>query len=632
MRSGRPCVVIACCLVVAGWLGLVYTPRIAVAQDDLVLTHGTVITVTSTSDDLNGVPDGISLREAIRATNADPGLYTIEFAPSLAGQTIDIETDLPELAGGGVIINGDVDGDLIPDVAVRAPARTVEEGFAFGFVISSGDNTLHALELVGWELGVGFRPATPGAAYANTTIANVVIRGGRNGIVLNAPGSGTDVRANENTWVNTRIMGNQIDAALGGVSVGFGFTIGDAVEGLVIRGNEIHVAGGDGSEEAHPAIGLSAGFWDGSTDNQITDVVIAGNTITGLPGHGIVLSTGQVGASANLISGVRIEGNMIGTRGILVSASDATTAWVDPDYTPVAYPDDNAIRDIEIVDNTIRWDGFGGIQIIASSPGDRNVVEDVHIVGNDLRAAADEPAMFISVAAGDQASANRVRNLRIEDNTIRLTGPDWQPPGIQLMGAAHGADENELSDVYVARNDIEGNGVGIHLHGGDQDSARNHVSEIDVVCNRIGGSPEILITGGRGPGATGNVVSDVVLAGNLTGDVLNDVMSAANTDGAQDNTVDWTVDDQMPEDCPITAPTTTTSPPPTTTPDEPETAPVAADAENGLTATPATFAESSPVTNPEAGSDSSPPTWVWVGGGVTLAFAAGWFLRSRFRT
>ncbi len=123
-----------------------------------------------------------------------------------------------------------------------------------------------------------------------------------------------------------------------------------------------------------------------------------------------------------------------------------------------------------------------------------------------------------------------------------------------------------------------------------------------------------------------------MLAGNLTGDVLNDVTPAANTDGGLDNIVDLKVDDQIAEDCPITAPTTTTSPPPTATPDGPETAPVAADGENGLTETPATFAEISPVTNPEARSDSSAPTWVWVGGGVTLAFAAGLFLRSRLRT
>ena len=59
----------------------------------------------------NPGPDGISLREAIWATNEDPGEYTIQFSPSLDGSTIYTgsvdDQDLPSLIGGSVKINGE---------------------------------------------------------------------------------------------------------------------------------------------------------------------------------------------------------------------------------------------------------------------------------------------------------------------------------------------------------------------------------------------------------------------------------------------------------------------------------------------------------------------------------------------
>src|SRR5438132_7624831 len=74
------------------------------------------IVVTTVSDATNGDtssvaallanpgPDGVSLREAISATNNAPGAYTIRFAPSLKGGTITLDAQLPPLLGGGVTI------------------------------------------------------------------------------------------------------------------------------------------------------------------------------------------------------------------------------------------------------------------------------------------------------------------------------------------------------------------------------------------------------------------------------------------------------------------------------------------------------------------------------------------------
>ena len=87
-----------------------YTPP-AVTIPSVVLNRGTVITVTNATMAINGDtssvkalvanpgPDGISLQEAIMATNNDPGTWNIQFAPALKGSTIDIRqpgTDWPD--------------------------------------------------------------------------------------------------------------------------------------------------------------------------------------------------------------------------------------------------------------------------------------------------------------------------------------------------------------------------------------------------------------------------------------------------------------------------------------------------------------------------------------------------------
>src|SRR5579864_101576 len=147
----------------------VFAPRRAAAPVEIV--------VTTTSDDSNGDvssvaalkaspgPDGISLREAIEATNNDPGTYDVHFAPALNGATILVGAtccgSLPPLTGGGVTIDGDINGDGRPDITL-APGSDIAMGLGFD-IVSSG-NQLHGLDLHGFANTVLFTAAPFGQA------------------------------------------------------------------------------------------------------------------------------------------------------------------------------------------------------------------------------------------------------------------------------------------------------------------------------------------------------------------------------------------------------------------------------------------------------------------------------------
>src|SRR6266849_1187650 len=207
-----------------------YTPP-KVIIPTVTLNRGTVITVTNATVAINGDtssvkalvanpgPDGISLQEAIMATNSDPGTWVIQFAPALKGSTIVVDSGfaggLAFLTGGNVTINGDIDGDGKPDITL-----TSLSGTATGFFVISGGNTLYGLALRNFSTGVTIqrpsakvrRPAVTGTTFSNITVSNLVMSGIQNTGIEFAPISGETTGNGPalltgNTWDHVLITG-----------------------------------------------------------------------------------------------------------------------------------------------------------------------------------------------------------------------------------------------------------------------------------------------------------------------------------------------------------------------------------------------------------------------------------------
>jgi len=106
-----------------------------VIYNNIFLSGGNIL-VTNTDDSGPG-----SLRDAIDIANSDGGASLIEFDPGLMGQTILMtENELPALIEDNTTINGDINGDGIPDIQIRSSSDIVN-----GLLIESANNTVKGL-------------------------------------------------------------------------------------------------------------------------------------------------------------------------------------------------------------------------------------------------------------------------------------------------------------------------------------------------------------------------------------------------------------------------------------------------------------------------------------------------------
>jgi hypothetical protein len=577
------------------WPSLCYAPGTENFQapapviPEIILQQGATITVTTNADIINGDvssvaglmvnpgPDGIALREAIEATNNDPGEYTIRFATQLDGTTIYTggtnNQDLPPLLGGSLIINGDIDGDGAPDITL-ANARTF--GYPFGFKIRSSNNTIHALEMEGYFQGVFIEPSTTNTTYRGITISNMVMRDVQDGINLHAR-LGDDTQATYNHWEDILAINNDLEVTQNGIVFSLIKTIGDHLDHVSVYNNRILVS--QDIDSASFGVQFMAGFWVGSSDNSITDITVTQNTILGNPDQGIVLMSGAVGASGNVIDGALILQNEIlfsntyfpyeaGKLGIDLITGDAASDYADPNYEPIVFPEYNVIRNVDIVSNTV--DGFDGrgIQMIGGCCGARyNTIENVKIMNNQFTTLIPDvnyDVTGILIRSGDArpdhpTSENLISNIIIQGNSFSLGKRD-NLPGTQFAAAAinvngagggSGATMNQIQDIWISINHIDSIVPGVHLVGAWENSTQNVISTAHIYCNTIPNAPiypiwnpplkGIVLTGAIRD-STLNRVENITLFYNNVAGVWNDLTVIPNVEStATNNVVDYTI-------------------------------------------------------------------------------------------
>jgi hypothetical protein len=482
------------------WPSMCYAPGTedyqppSTEMPEITLQQGTTITVTTNTDIINGNvssvaglmvdpgPDGIALREAIEATNNDPGEYTILFAAHLDGTTIYTggtnNQDLPPLLGGSLIINGDIDGDGTPNITI-ANASAFE--YPFGIKIQSSNNTLYALQLEGYFQGVLIRPTTPtttNTTFRGITVSNMAMSNVLSGVNLHA-GPDQGAQASYNHWEDILLINNAIDTEQDGITINLNNTIGDHVDSVIVANNSIHVT--QNIDSASFGIQFMAGFWVGSNDNVMTNITITQNTIQGNPDQAIALISGAVAASGNVIDGVSILENEIlisdtnwsyqaGTYGINLLTGDGGSDYIDPGYEPITYPEYNVLRNIDIIGNKIEGFDGRGIFIQGGCCGAKNnTIENVNILSNQIRSQipdVDFNVTSISVYSGgawdDRHTAdNLVSHIIVQNNTVYLGRQVGLPPidlypsgaiSINGGGGGPGADRNEVRDIWLSSN------------------------------------------------------------------------------------------------------------------------------------------------------------------------------------
>ena len=580
------------------WPSMCYAPGteyyhpLTPAIPEIILQQGTTITVTTTADIINGNvssvagllanpgPDGIALREAILATNNDPGEYTIRFSAQLDGTTIytgsGSNQDLPPLLGGSVIINGDIDGDLTPDVTI-ANASPFE--YPFGFKIQSSNNTLHALTLEGYFQGVLIKPitgTTTHTTYHGITIANQVMNNVQTGINLRT-GPDQGAMATDNHWEEILIYDNVLNVGQNGMTFTLNNVIGDHLDTVVVAQNTIHVT--QNVNSASFGIQFMAGFWAGSNDNVMTNITVTDNSILGNSDQAIVFMSGAVGASGNVIDGAVLWNNEIlisgsnwayeaGKIGIDLITGDGASDYIDPDYEPIIYPEDNVIRNFDIIDNVIEGFDGRGMQIMGGCCGSKfNTIENVKILNNRFTASIPDVNFDVTgilvrsggARADHPTSENLISQIMIQNNTFslgqwgNLQNTHFTASAISVSGAGGGpgANQNQIFDIWISLNQIDSIIPGIHLIGAWENSTQNVISTAHIYCNTIFNAPTypvrepplkgIVLTGAIRD-STLNRVENVSLFYNKVASIWNDLTVIPNVEStATNNLVNYTV-------------------------------------------------------------------------------------------
>ena len=453
------------------------------------------LVVVNASEDVNGDTsspsglisnpgtDGISLPEAIAASNNTSDYYTITFDPFLSGSTIYLTRDMPHITQGNVTINGDINEDGTPDITI------------------DGTNA----DFCGFNV---------------TGASNVVIRGFK---ILNFPKHGIYIRPDigeGNTDVeNIVIYQNEITATVGSISLMITGQSYSSISNVEITSNTLHDSPGG-------AISISAGMGENSNYNQISNVSIISNRIDN-PSVTIDIMVSPASSSNisnNTISNIVILGNSITSyndSSIIIDASNQASC------------NNNTMDGLLIAENTIVGQ-IVVIELVTESGlySTGNLMTNVTIRDNILLGGG----IHIAGSTGFNAHDNTTSNLLFERNIIDA-GSETTANGIYVTAGSGGAHRNTLQNLILRDNYIKGfRDTGILLRGDDSSSPNNTINNVSILNQTLinNGLTSSWSAGGINVDSkdVSNTITNVAIRNSIFwGNNLNDAIGGATDPG-----------------------------------------------------------------------------------------------------
>jgi hypothetical protein len=416
-----------------------------------------ILTVSTAADIVNGNvsspaaliahpgPDGISLREAITASNRSSGHVTIMFARALAGKTLTPKTYFPGFTRGNTALIGlTTDGQ---------PSVTIDGARLTGHPVSTGTGTptlfapfsvyasnvsimhLHVTDVQGAAAIEVSAAATPGSQHqlsGDQIEFNTLENGGHAGIELGTFGPPGVVK--NGSVINATIAHNVIRGFSGtGINAGPG-GVNCSVKGLLIEDNTF----ANNSTAGHPAVELSINF----SHNSITGTRILRNTFTG-NWTGLSL-TGSAQGDDNVLSNTLISQNVF----------DGNSAALDISLT-YGNANGNAVLNTTVSNNVFTRNapyeaiGIGG----AGGNSHNNRIDGIQIV-NDTFAFNTGGALVFPVVLG---SNNQTSNVKVQNSIFWMNGnhfgdmggPAFSPASLTVITSLIGVDP-----LFVSAQDL----------------------------------------------------------------------------------------------------------------------------------------------------------------------------------
>lgn len=516
-----PVLVMACCLAFGGLAAPALAKTIVVTTNQDVVDppfNPSGLCGTGTLADLPGADGQVSLREAVIAANNTPGAKTIKFAPGLSGSTIVLTGSL-SLCGGHTTLNGDVNGDDTPDITVDGTAVL----FPFDVIdLFSSHNTVKSLRVLAPSVhNVGAIAVVPTPAVSTTVV--------------------------DNTLTHNIVTGGTIF-----VSAGFDISNpGPSFNGATVK----HTIVQDNTVLSAPGAGIDVVIL--GDHHEMTDVTIAGNTVSGTTGVGIVALGGvfneadpnddgatdnrlEVTIKDNLVTGNSNPGDTAGISivgGFFSSSHNQVTA--------------------ALLDNTITDNNGNGLTVGAGVDNSSHNRVKVQIRGNTLENNAGL-GIFTYGAIGalfspnGESSGNSL-DARIERNTVQnafLFGI-WVSGGIGSFDGALDkvADDNEVNAVVKDNTVTDTFGEGMHLEAGGSGAANDNGVDVTVRKNTVCGSTDADIHAIGGLLGNPFLVDNTGTGNELEGEIFQNTATMVTVaDGTPGNTATVTQFNNVP--CP----------------------------------------------------------------------------------